>query len=224
MSVEDKKDELEDETGGAQAGSGSGDDNSGGDSAGSQASGGSGSQEKTFTQTQVNKMMSNEKHQGKNAAFRALGIDPSNKELLNSVKAFVASQSKQSDEDDANAELQQQLASANALVEVMKAGVKPQYADDAVALALAKSQRDDSSIEEAMSEYKQKYPEWFAPESADDDGDDKSKKDESGKQFTGTGSTPPAGGKKQTDDKSASGIGKRLAASRKKPAQKSYWN
>lgn len=237
MGNEDKRDEIdekEDEQNqGANSGSGQNDDSGSNNSSGGQAggtSGNGGSNEKTFTQAQVNKMMSNEKHQGKNAALRALGIDPSNKALMESVKSFVASQ--KSDEDKNN-EVLQQLATANALVEVMKAGVKPQYADDAVALAMAKASRNDSSIEEAMSEYKQKYPEWFASD-ADDSDDSSSKKDEEKedesddgkkKQFNGTGSTPPSGGKKQTDNKQA-GLGKRLAASRKKSTARksSYWN
>ncbi len=214
-----KDEEVDDTKAGNDAGGDSGTDSGAGDSSSSS------SNEKMFTQSQVSKMMSNEKHQGKNAALRALGIDPNNKELVNSVKSFVASQ--KSDEDKNN-EMLQQLATANALVEVMKAGVKPQYADDAVALAMSKSSRTGSSIEEAMSEYKQKYPEWFAPEtdsSSESAGKGEKKDEEEGKaKFNGTGSTPPASGKKQTDNKQE-GIGKRLAASRKKSTRKSsYWN
>ena len=214
---------------GGQAGNGQGGNNSGGNSNGSQNSGNSGSNEKTFTQAQVNKMMTAEKNQGRAAALRALGIDPKDKGMMESVKNFISSQKS---EEDKNSELEAQLAEQTALVAVMKAGVKPQYADDAVALAMSKANRNGSSIDEAMSEYKQKYPEWFGLDGSDDNDDDggsgnddeKGKNGAGNKKFVGTGTTPPAGGKKQTENKQE-GIGKRLAASRKKSTRKSsYWN
>lgn len=215
---------------GGQAGNSQGGNNSGGNSNGSQNGGNSGSNEKTFTQAQVNKMMTAEKNQGRAAALRALGIDPKDKGMMESVKNFISSQKS---EEDKNSELEAQLAEQTALVAVMKAGVKPQYADDAVALAMSKANRNGSSIDEAMSEYKQKYPEWFGLEGSDDgdgdgsgnEGDDeKGKKGVGNKKFVGTGTTPPAGGKKQTENKQE-GLGKRLAASRKKSTRKSsYWN
>ena len=214
---------------GGQAGNGQGGNNSGGNSNGSQNSGNSGSNEKTFTQAQVNKMMTAEKNQGRAAALRALGIDPKDKGMMESVKNFISSQKS---EEDKNSELEAQLAEQTALVAVMKAGVKPQYADDAVALAMSKANRNGSSIDEAMSEYKQKYPEWFGLDGSDDNDDDggsgnddeKGKNGAGNKKFVGTGTTPPAGGKKQTENKQE-GIGKRLSASRKKSTRKSsYWN
>lgn len=215
---------------GGQAGNGQGGNNSGGNSNGSQNGGNSGSNEKTFTQAQVNKMMTAEKNQGRAAALRALGIDPKDKGMMESVKNFISSQKS---EEDKNSELEAQLAEQTALVAVMKAGVKPQYADDAVALAMSKANRNGSSIDEAMSEYKQKYPEWFGLDGSDDDDgdggsgnddDEKGKNGAGNKKFVGTGTTPPAGGKKQTENKQE-GIGKRLAASRKKSTRKSsYWN
>lgn len=213
---------------GGQAGNGQGGNNSGGSSNGSQNGGNSGSNEKTFTQAQVNKMMTAEKNQGRAAALRALGIDPKDKGMMESVKNFISSQKS---EEDKNSELEAQLAEQTALVAVMKAGVKPQYADDAVALAMSKVNRNGSSIDEAMSEYKQKYPEWFGLEGSDDDGDEsgndddeKGKNGSGNKKFVGTGTTLPAGGKKQTEGKQE-GLGKRLAASRKKSTRKSsYWN
>jgi len=229
--VDDKKNEGGEGGQGGQAGNSQGGNNSGSSSNSSQNSGNSGSSEKTFTQTQVNKMMTAEKNQGRAAALRALGIDPKDKGMMESVKNFISSQKS---EEDKNSELEAQLAEQTALVAVMKAGVKPQYADDAVALAMSKANRNGSSIDEAMSEYKQKYPEWFGLDGSDDgdgsgdngnEGDDKKSKNGAGnKKFVGTGTTPPAGGKKQTENKQE-GIGKRLAASRKKSTRKSsYWN
>lgn len=185
-------------------------------------------QEKTFTQTQVSNMMSKEKHQGKNAAFRSLGIDPDNNKLIQSVKNFVSAQSEEADDDKASDnDVMQELANTKALVEVMKAGVKPQYADDAVALIMAKSDKDDASFAESLSEYKQRYKEWFDSDDSDDAASSASSSKEDtddDNKMNGTGSTPSASGKKQTEDKQA-GIGKRLAASRKKSLKKSsYWN
>lgn len=71
------------------------DNNSNDNSTGNGTSGNSSnnsSSEKTFTQTQVNSMMSREKKQGRDAAYRELGINPKDKNMIGLIKSFMDSQ------------------------------------------------------------------------------------------------------------------------------------
>ena len=47
--------------------------------------------DKTFSQSQVNRMMTREKNQGRNAVLRELGIDPKDKNAIAAVKALIES-------------------------------------------------------------------------------------------------------------------------------------
>lgn len=47
---------------------------------------------KTFTQEQVNKMMTREKNQGRNAVYKELGINPKDSKSIAMVKALIDSQ------------------------------------------------------------------------------------------------------------------------------------
>lgn len=53
---------------------------------------GSGKEGRTFTQEQVNRMMTREKNQGRNAVYKELGIDPKDSKTVTMFKAFLASQ------------------------------------------------------------------------------------------------------------------------------------
>lgn len=182
---------------------------------------------KTFTQEQVNKMMTREKNQGRNAALRELGIDPKNSKMIAMVKAFIESQKtdeQKNTENDAEnqakineAERRAQIAEAKA--EAMMMGVKTQYVEDVVTLALAKM-TEDSDLKTIIGEFKTKYPIWFG-ESEDDD---KSRKDkEKGKiGQKGTGSSIKAS--KEDKGREGKSLGARLAAQRRGTGKKfSYW-
>ena len=112
-------------------------------------------------------------------------------------------------------EAEQRAMVAEAKAEAMMLGVKSQYVEDAVTLALAKM-TEDSDIKTIIGELKTKYPVWFG-ESSEDDKDDKGKAGQKG-----TGSSVRKSGK---DDKSEEkGMGARLAAQRKTSNKKSsYW-
>lgn len=176
------------------------------------------SKEKTFTQEQVNAMMTKEKKQGRNSVYNELGINPKDEKQLAMIKAFVDSQKT---EEDKKAEAEQTafeqekaLAIANAKVEIMKQGVKSQYVDDAVSLVMSQL-NEDNDVASVLGSFKAKYPIWFEPEKNDDDKQSVGKK--------GTGSSIK-GDKKGSSSKEDRSLGSRLAAQRKGNSKKSsYW-
>ena len=197
-----------------------------GSEAGSDNTSGSGSTEKTFTQKQVSSMMTKEKRQGRDAAFKEMGIDPKDGRMVNMFKAFI--QSQKTDEQKANeeaaaqaakiAEAEQRAMVAEAKAEAMQLGVLPQYADDAVTLALSKM-TDDTDLRSIIGELKTKYPVWFDASNKGTDG-----KNVTGQKGTGASvnNSTDKGGK---DGKR--GMGARLAAQRKTvngANKKSFWS
>lgn len=181
--------------------------------------------EKTFTQSQVNKMMTREKGQGRNAALKELGIDPKNTTLLASVKAFIESQKtddqkkaeKEAAETEAISKAEERAAIAEAKAEAMMLGVQKQFVDDVVVLATAKlAESEDGDLKTIIGELKTKYPIWFGESSEDDD------KKKTGQK--GTGSSMKTGEKGKSGGKSEPGLGARLAAQRKPAERKnSFW-
>lgn len=204
----------------------SGEANAQNDTGSDSGNNGSGNGEKSFTQKQVSAMMANEKRQGRNAAFKELGIDPTDSKMVSMFKAFVASQ--KTDEQKATEEAAEQAAKiaeaehramvAEAKAEAMQLGVLPQYADDAVTLALSKMS-DDTDLKSIIGELKTKYSVWFDNSNAGADG-----KNATGQKGTGSSvnnSSDNNGGK---DGK---GMGARLAAQRKAAngsGKKSFWS
>ena len=64
------------------------------------SSGAESASEKTFTQAEVNRMMTKEKQQGRASAYKELGIDPSDTSTVSMFKAFIEAQ--KSSEQKAN--------------------------------------------------------------------------------------------------------------------------
>lgn len=215
--IDEQEDEEEQETGSEGEGS---DDKS--KSGGKDAK----KNEKTFNQSQVNKMMTREKNQGRNAALKELGIDPKDTKAIAIVKALIESQKtdeQKQAEKDAEAqnkakEAEQRAQVAEAKAEAMMLGVKTKYVDDVVTLALAKM-TEDSDLKTIIGEFKTKYPVWFGESEKDE-------KDEKGKGKTGqkgTGSTVKSSEKEKKGEEAKS-LGARLAAQRKTGSKKSsYW-
>ena len=217
----EENEDVEDQT---DEGSGeSGKDNKFGGDKGSNKGGKS---EKTFTQDQVNRMMTREKNQGRNAVYKELGIDPKDTKTVAQFKAFIESQKteeqkaaeKESADKAKQAESEHRVAVAEAKAEAMMMGVKPQYVEDAVTLVLAKL-GEDTDVKTLLGELKTKYPIWFGES---DDEDDKGAKGKTGQKGTGSSvKQAEKGGKKGEAEK---GLGARLAAQRKSGAKKSsYW-
>ena len=186
---------------------------------------------KSFTQSQVNKMMTREKNQGRSSAYRELGIDPKDSKMVQMVKSFIESQ--KTDEQKANEkeletqtkmnEAEQRAQIAEAKAEAMMLGVKAQYVDDLVTLALSRMS-EESDLKTIIGEFKTKYPVWFGEDNRDDK-DDKGSKEKETKEKTGqkgTGSSVKSS--KEKEDKDNKGLGARLAAQRKVGTKKaSYW-
>ena len=186
------------------------------------SSGAESASEKTFTQAEVNRMMTKEKQQGRSAAYKELGIDPSDTNTVSMFKAFIEAQktseqkaNEQKAESDAKlAQAVEKARIAEAKATALKLGVKSEYVDDVVTLAITKV-TDDNDVDAVINDFKSKYTFWFTG-SSDDEENSVGKK--------GTGSS--VGGKKSSSKggDSVKGIGKRLAAARKTNNTKnSYW-
>lgn len=182
--------------------------------------------EKTFTQDDVNRMMTREKKQGANSVYNELGIKPGDKKSIDAIKKFLESQKtdaqkeaeKIANENSALAEANHKLALAEAKAEAMQLGVQAQFVDDAVTLALGKvANEDGTDIKTALGELKTKYPVWFENSSSS------GKEDKSKTGQRGTGSSVKSGQKDKGDDNK--NLGARLAANRKSSTnKKSYWS
>lgn len=183
---------------------------------------------KVFTQEQVTKISTREKNQGRVSALKEMGIDPKDTKMIAMIKAFVDSQKtddqraaeQQAEAQKQNAENERRLAIAEAKAEAMMQGVKAQYVDDIVTLALAKVS-DDSDLKTIIGEFKTKYPVWFGD--SEEEEDDKSKgKGKTGQR--GTGSSVKTNDKEDKGNDKGKGMGARLAAQRKSGNSKSsYW-
>lgn len=181
--------------------------------------------ERTFTQAEVNRMMTREKRQGKRSVYESLGIDPKDEKTVSMFKAFVKSQKseeqlEQERQNEAATKLREAESRAMAAelkAEVMMAGVNRQYVEDAIVLISAKMS-EDSDTKSLIGELKTKYPTWF------DDGEDS----DENKRRRGTGSSlkDKASSKTKTkgNENEEKSFGARLAAQRKNPVKKSYWS
>lgn len=180
---------------------------------------------KSFTQDQITRMMTREKSQGRAAAYKEMGIDPKNKKMVDMFQAFIKSQKSDEQlaaEKDAEMQSKQQEAEHRAMVaeakaEAMMLGVKSQYVEDAVTLALSRM-TDSTDLKTILSELKDKYSIWFEEKDGDDDNGKKNSK--VGQK--GTGSSVKETTKKNGKENNVS-LGARLAARRKPATKTSYW-
>lgn len=185
-------------------------------------------QEKTFTQSDVTAMMTKEKQEGRNSAYNALGIDPNDKDLVNMVKNFVASQKPATDHDDGSsnsAELEDALRRAHEAevkVECMAAGAKADILNEVTVLVENTikenaSNGNEMSVSDAVAMLRSKFPDWFV-------GDDASRQQEANR-AKGTGSAVNVTSLQNSDPtKTQPGsIGKRLATSRRANSGKSNY-
>ena len=179
---------------------------------------------KTFTQEQVNKMMANEKRQGKNSAYRELNLDPNNKKMVELIKTLLADQidieetEKANEADTKVIELQERALKAEIKAEALQQGAQTNFVDDLVTLVLAKY-TEDAEISTIVGEVKQKYSVWFDKLSAETE--EEARKN-TGKK--GTGSSVHA---EQKKNGTGSTLGSRLAGQKKqanKTTSKSYWD
>lgn len=178
----------------------------------------SGNSEKTFTQAEVNKMMSREKKQGRFALLKELGfknVDDA-KNFYTKYKAQEdagkTGEQKQDELNSQNTELQNKLATAQAQVAAMKFGAKSEYVDDVITLALAKLDDENDDLNEIFGEIKTKHSYMFISKDEDEKGN-------AGKK--GTGGSPS--GKNSSGSEKEKSLGARLAAAKKNNTIKSHY-
>ena len=162
--------------------------------------------EKTFSQSEVEKMMLREKTQGRSALLKELGIDPKNAATLDEIKQFVQSKKPEAHIEAEKLQAAQQKIQeaetkafhAEVKAEILQAGINKEYLDDALALIAAKC-TDSDSLMAQVEAVKTKYPVWFSS--------DNGKTEEPHLGAKGTGSPLQAGsigsGKKQPDNPGA---------------------
>lgn len=201
--------------GGAGAGAGGGDGTGGASGAGQGAPEGGtpGTQERTFTQAEVNAMMAREKNQGRASVLNELGIEDNGnlKESLAGYKQWVASQKTDlqkaqeslATERTAKETAQSELQKANNKLAAIQAGVNAKYVDDVVALATARV-TDKKDFATVLTEMKTTHPMFYG----------------NGEEGVGTGGLPNGG----KGTKSQGDLGKRLAEAHKgKSTQSSFF-
>lgn len=171
-----------------------------------------------FTQQQLNVMMTREKQQGRDSVYRALGIDSKNTALIDAVKNFVNTQKtdaqKAAEAESRNTEMEQRAALAEAKVEAMMAGIKPNYVEDAVMLALPKV-TESNGIKAVFTELKAKYPIWFGEDAAA-----QNQSNDNNASANGTGTTVGASGSRNSNINR----GARLAQQKKSNVKSSFWS
>ena len=170
---------------------------------------GSGGEDKTFTQEQVNSMIAAEKRKNLSSVYKNLGF-----ESEEDAKAFIGKYKDQEEKNKSDLEKEQQKSKQLAAekkaadqkaqdlqykFDAMAEGCDAKAAEDVVVLAKAKMS-DDKDFAAALKEVKEQYPAMFGQTDGNGGG-------------TGGGGTPP---RRQLKAGELSGMGKRLAEQRKK--------
>ena len=172
----------------------------------------SGEEEKAFTQSDLNKVATKEKKQGRKAMLKELGFKNEN-EALKELKAFKAwKESQMTDEEKAQNEKAENENKQNELLNralkaeqklaALSVGVRSDSVDDAIAIASLKV-TEEKNIDEVLQEMKKesRYSSFFV----------KSEEDEKEKQKkSGTGSSA----KHSKGSKEEENIGTRLGKKR----------
>lgn len=152
---------------------GAGDNGAGGDegtggAGGTGDNGAGGSQTKTFTQEEVNRMLANEKRQGRQAALKALGLDPNDKDAEKKAKGILDSHKTQEqltnealeNEKNARSEAEKKALAAEQKLAVLEAGCKKEFVEEVTALAAVKV-TDTVDFAAAIKAVKEKCPSFF---------------------------------------------------------------
>lgn len=150
------------------AGGDGGNPEGGAGGAGGSGGEGGGTQTKTFTQEEVNRMLANEKRQGRQAALKALGLDPNDKDAEKKARAILDTQKTQAEKDaealttekNARAEAEAKALAAERKLVVLTTGCKAEFVEEVFALASAKV-NDSTDFEAALKAVKEKCPAFF---------------------------------------------------------------
>lgn len=190
----------------------------GGQPTGGDPAGGQGNPSGTsYTQEQLNTMLANEKRTARRALLKELGFelkdDKEYKAALAGIKRTLDSSKTQeqlAEEARTAAETARQEAEkrAEALelrVTGLKAGVKPDCLEDAIAIVATKVS-EDKTAEAAFAELKQKYPSLYVDGSS-----------------SGSGGTGNPNNPARKNGNGSEGLGKRLASYHKPAAKSNYF-
>lgn len=199
---------------GGVAGTDGGQGGDNGNQAGSGAAGSQGTGAKTFTQEDVNRMMANEKRTARSALLKELGYEVKDGKITETVATIkgILDQGKTQQQLDQEArttaetnlaEERSKNSALQARVDVMTAGVKPEFVADAIAMLLPQV-TEQKPLSKLLEEYKTKYPAWYGESSGS----------------SGTGNSTKNG---RNTGGTQSGLGKRLAESNKSAAKSSYF-
>lgn len=159
---------------------------------------------KTYTQEEVNALLAKEKRQGKNSVLKALGlqsvdegkatIEAAQKAAnVNKTAEEVAAEALNA-EKTARSKAESDLTVAQRTIAVMKAGFKPEYVDDVVAIASVKV-TEDKDFDAVIEDMKKTHQFYLVEQKKED---------------PGTG-TPVAGFKKTEKNSIEKTYGQRLA-------------
>ena len=208
--------------GGAGGDSGTGGpegDPEGGEDGGGEGTGGKSG--KTFTQEEVNRLMKAEKESAKKALLKELGVEDAKsakeglakyKEILDKDKSAAEKAGEAlATEQKAKAEAEKRALLAEAKVEVLSAGCKPEYLDDVITLAMTKVS-DDKDLAAVVKEMKEdtKYSAFFG---------------EGGSGSSDKGTGGGSGFKRKGDPDKKGRLGARLGAQTAKSTSKNpYFN
>lgn len=171
---------------------------------------------KSFTQEEVNRMMASEKRSARSALLKELGYevkDGKYADTVTTIKAILDTGKTQQQKDQeaktaaeqALTEERSRVSRLQARVDIMAAGVKPAFVDDAIAMLLPQV-TEEKTLSKLLEEYKTKYPAWFSDSS-------------NGSKGTGNPNNPP----KPNGGKDTGEFGKRLAQSNKPQNKSSYF-
>lgn len=159
---------------------------------------------KTYTQDEVNALLAKEKRQGKNSVLKALGlqsVDEGKAAIEAAQKAANANKTAEevaaealNAEKTARSKAESDLTVAQRTIAVMKAGFKPEYVDDVVAIASVKV-TEDKDFDAVIEDMKKTHQFYLVEQKKED---------------PGTG-TPVAGFKKTEKNSTEKTYGQRLA-------------
>ena len=162
--------------------------------------------EKTFTQKQVNEMMTKEKKQGKQSVLNALGFK-SEQEAKDAISLLKALQDSQKSEEqkqeeakkaalDEKEKAEQRAILAEAKLSCVENGVNKDSIEDVLTIAMSKVS-DDKKLEDVIADMKKekRYSSFFVEEN-------------NGGSSNGTGSTPQHSSSQNNSDNN---YGKQLA-------------
>ncbi len=124
--------------------------------------------ERTYTQDEVNRMMANEKRQGRQSVLKELGLNPEDKNAVKATKALLDSQKtaeqiaaeKLANEAADKLDALKRAETAERKLVVLTSGCNPNYIEEVFALASAKV-TESVDFETALKSVKTKCPAFF---------------------------------------------------------------